>query len=103
MRTTEDMRDAGNDEPVISVTTTQSLQNWMQNARKQLTEQEGDARWQHVSFYDLRRSWATSLVSRDVDPLIVCDWGGWSGLDTFIHSKHSVENQKKPTGCDDGQ
>jgi integrase len=90
MRTIDDMRDAGSDEPIISVTTTQSLRNWIQNAREQLAEQEGDARWQHVSFHDLRRTWATSLASRDVDPLIVCDWGGWSDLDTFLEHYRGV-------------
>lgn len=90
MRTIDDMRHAGSDEPIISVTMTQSLRNWIQNAREQLAEQEGDARCQHVSFHDLRRTWATSLASRDVDPLIVRDWGGWSDLDTFLEHYRGV-------------
>jgi len=90
IRTVDDMRDAGSDEPIISVTTTQSLRNWIQNARETLAEQDGDDRWLHVSFHDLRRTWATSLASRDVDPLIVCDWGGWSDLDTFLEHYRGV-------------
>ena len=90
VRTIDDMRDAGSDEPIISVTTTQSLRNWIQNARETLAEQGGDERWLHVSFHDLRRTWATSLASRDVDPLIVCDWGGWSDLDTFLEHYRGV-------------
>ncbi len=38
-RTIDDMRDASSDNPIISVTTTQSLRNWIQTAREQLAEQ----------------------------------------------------------------
>jgi integrase len=34
--------------------------------------------------HDLRRTWATALASEDVDPLLVCDWGGWEDLETFL-------------------
>jgi integrase len=62
----------------------------MSNAREQLAADTDDDRWEHVSFHDLRRTWATSLASRDVDPLIVCDWGGWSDLDTFLEHYRGV-------------
>jgi integrase len=90
IQTVDDMRDASSDEPIISVTTTQSLRHWIKNAREQLAGQDDDDRWEHVSFHDLRRTWATSLASRDVDPLIVCDWGGWSDLDTFLEHYRGV-------------
>jgi integrase len=90
IRTIDDMRDANSDDPIISVTTTQSLRNWIQRARETLAEQDDDERWLQVSFHDLRRTWATSLASRDVDPLIVCDWGGWSDLDTFLEHYRGV-------------
>jgi len=90
LRTVDDMRDAGSDDPIISVTTTQSLRNWMSNTRQQLADDTDDDRWLHVSFHDLRRTWATSLASRDVDALIVCDWGGWSDLDTFLEHYRGV-------------
>lgn len=54
VRTIEDIRDASSDNPIISVTTTQSLRNWTQTPREQLAEQQENARWQHVSFHDLR-------------------------------------------------
>ena len=90
IQTIDDMRDAPSDESIISVTTTQTLRNWMSNAREQLAGDTDDDRWEHVSFHDLRRTWATSLASRDVDPLIVCDWGGWSDLDTFLEHYRGV-------------
>jgi integrase len=45
---------------------------------------EDDDMWTHVTCHDLRRTWATSLAGSDVDPLLVCDWGGWSDLETFL-------------------
>jgi hypothetical protein len=36
------------------------------------------------TFPDLRRTWATALAREDVDPLLVCDWGGWNDLETFF-------------------
>jgi predicted CopG family antitoxin len=39
--------------------------------------------------------------------MVVCDWGGWDDLETFLdhykgtHSpKHSVENARKSSGCE---
>jgi integrase len=40
--------------------------------------------WAHLSPHDLRRTWATALKAEDVESLIVCDWGGWSNLETFL-------------------
>ena len=94
----DDMRDESSDTPVISVTTTQSLRNWIQSTRERLAEQTDDDRWNHLSLHDLRRTWATSLASKDVDPLIVCDWGGWNDLETFLeHYKgvYSPEAQRR--------
>lgn len=96
--TVDDMRDAASDEPVISVTTTQSLRNWIQATRERLADEHDDDRWREVSFHDLRRTWATALSSRDVDPLIVCDWGGWSDLETFLdhyRGTHSPEAHQR--------
>ena len=94
----DDMRDESSDTPVISVTTTQSLRNWIQSTRERLAEQTDDDRWNRLSLHDLRRTWATSLASKDVDPLIVCDWGGWNDLETFLeHYKgvYSPEAQRR--------
>jgi len=40
--------------------------------------------WQYVTPHDLRRTWATALAGAEIDPLLVCDWGGWSDLETFL-------------------
>jgi integrase len=45
----------------------------------------GDDGWRYLPFHDLRRTWATALASEDVDPLLVCEWGGWDNLDTFLY------------------
>jgi integrase len=98
IETVDDMRDKSSDTPVISVTTTQSLRNWIQSTREDLAEQTDDDRWNRLSLHDLRRTWATALASKDVDPLIVCDWGGWNDLETFLeHYKgvYSPEAQRR--------
>ena len=94
----DDMRDESSDTPVISVTTTQSLRNWIQSTRERLAEQTDDDRWNHLSLHDLRRTWATALGSKEVDPLIICQWGGWNDLETFLeHYKgaYSPEAQRR--------
>ena len=84
IETVDEYRNKSSDEPVISVSTTQSLRNWIQEAAETLAEETGNDEWLQLSFHDLRRTWATHLVSQDVDPLVVCDWGGWSDLETFL-------------------
>lgn len=63
--------------------TTRTLRRWLQSTREQLAETQ-DQRWSHVSMHDLRRSWATNLKASNVDALLVCDWGGWEDLETFL-------------------
>lgn len=84
IQTVAEMRDEDRSEPIVSVTTTQSLRYWIQDSRETLSEATGDERWQYVSMHDLRRTWATQIAENDVDPLIVCQWGGWSDLETFL-------------------
>jgi len=90
IQTIADVRDESDSTPLISVTTTQSLRNWIKSTRAAVAEQEQDERWHHVSLHDLRRTWATQLASKDVDPLIVCDWGGWNDLETFLEHYKGV-------------
>ena len=90
IQTIADVRDESDSTPLISVTTTQSLRNWIKATRAAVAEQEQDERWHHVSLHDLRRTWATQLASKDVDPLIVCDWGGWNDLETFLEHYKGV-------------
>jgi len=74
---------------------------WVQRHLDRITEAlaaEGDEMWQHVTPHDLRRTWATSLAGREVDPLLVCDWGGWSDLETFLEhyrGTYSPEVQRR--------
>lgn len=76
-------RDAPSDDPIVDVTT-RTLRRWVEDARTQLHADTGDPDWQYLGYHDLRRTWATALKSADVDPMLVCDWGGWSDLETFL-------------------
>lgn len=84
IETVAEMRDEDRSQPIVSVTTTQSLRNWIKETRDELAEATGDDRWGYVSMHDLRRTWATQVAENDVDPLIVCQWGGWTDLETFL-------------------
>lgn len=60
---------------------------WVQRHLDRVTDElaeETDEMWRHVTPHDLRRTWATALAGADIDPLLVCDWGGWSDLETFL-------------------
>lgn len=84
IQTVDDFREESSTKPVVQLTDTRSLRRWIQSTREKLREETGDSAWKHVAFHDLRRTWATSLASQDVDPLLVCDWGGWNDLETFL-------------------
>ena len=73
----------GATDPVIDVTT-RTIRNWVKRAGETLANETGDEMWAHLSPHDLRRTWATALKAEDVESLIVCDWGGWSNLETFL-------------------
>lgn len=63
-----------------------------------MREETGDEGWSYLVFHDLRRTWATALASADVDPLLVCNWGGWNDLDTFLEhyrGSYALEAQRK--------
>jgi integrase len=84
IQTIGDVRDAPPDNPVLSIQSTRSLRRWVKNAREQLAGETGDEGWRYLSTHDLRRTWATSLAEKEVDPLLVLDWGGWEDLETFL-------------------
>lgn len=69
--------------PVVSVTETRTLRQWIKRAREELADGHRDE-WRYVTMHDLRRTWATQLASKEVDPLVVTQWGGWNDLDTFL-------------------
>lgn len=83
IRTLGDVREKTTDQPAINVTK-RTLRRWMESAREQLHDETGDRGWTFLGLHDLRRTWATSLRSADVDAMVVCDWGGWDDLETFL-------------------
>jgi len=98
IETADEYRDEPSDEPIISVSTTQSLRNWIGDVGETLADETGNDEWESLSMHDLRRTWATHLVNKDVDPLVVCQWGGWEDLETFLdHYKgvYSPDAQKR--------
>jgi integrase len=76
-------REAAPDTPIVDVTT-RTVRRWIEDARERLRAETGDPDWQYLGYHDLRGTWATALKSADVDPMLVCDWGGWSNLETFL-------------------
>jgi len=98
IETIDDYRDDSSDSPILSVDNTNSLRYWIKTTREQLAEETGDDRWHFVSMHDLRRTWATSLDNKSVDAMVVCDWGGWNDLDTFLdhyRGTNSPEAQRR--------
>ena len=91
------MRDAAADAPVVDVTT-RTVRRWTEKATADLLDETSEPGWKHVGYHDLRRTWATSLRSEDVDAMVVCDWGGWDDLETFLdhyRGTHSPEAQRR--------
>ncbi|MFB6270602.1 MAG: tyrosine-type recombinase/integrase [Halobacterium sp.] len=84
IQTVADVRQEGESVPLVSTTETRTLRRWLKRTAGELAEQTGDDSWRHLSFHDLRRTWATNLRNADVDPLMACDWGGWNDLETFL-------------------
>lgn len=82
IRTVDDVRDAPASASLVDITSTRTLRRWVTHAADRV--EDDDTGWEYLTFHDLRRTWATALASEDVDPLLVCDWGGWSDLDTFL-------------------
>lgn len=101
INTIDDYRNASSSSPLIEVSSTRSLRRWIRSAADQLREETDDRGWEYLAFHDLRRTWATALSSADVDPLLVCDWGGWNDLETFLdhyRGSFSPEAQKRERG-----
>lgn len=97
IRTVGDVRDDPTDAPVVDCST-RTLRRWIDTATDELHEETGDPGWKHVGMHDLRRTWATALRSADCDAMVVCDWGGWSDLQTFLdhyRGTQSPEGQRR--------
>lgn len=90
IRTAAEYRPEDKDEPVVtsqssnSGATTRTLRRWIEADREALAAETGDERWEYLTMHDLRRTWATQLKGANVDSLLVCDWGGWEDLETFL-------------------
>jgi integrase len=98
IRTVDDVRSEPSSASLVDRESTRSLRRWVRKAADCLEDETGDAGWSHLSFHDLRRTWATALASADVDPLLVCDWGGWNDLETFLEhyrGTYSPEAQRR--------
>ncbi|SEW09983.1 tyrosine-type recombinase/integrase [Halobacterium jilantaiense] len=95
--TVADVRDEDDSTPLVATNQTRTLRRWIKRAAGELAA-DGDEAWRHLSFHDLRRTWATNLRNDDVDPLMACDWGGWNDLETFLEhyqGRFSPEAQKR--------
>ena len=89
--TAADMRPESNDTPLVQ-SSKRSIRRWVQKAREDLADETGETYWRELGYHDLRRTWATSLRSADVDAMVVCDWGGWDDLDTFLDHYRGVQS-----------
>lgn len=73
------------DEPFVETNHTRTIRRWVDRAASRLQEATGDPGWEYLSPHDLRGTWATELAqTHDVDPILVCEWGGWEDLETFL-------------------
>jgi integrase len=97
VETIDDVRNEPSDSPIIS-SSKRTLRRWITSTVEGLAETTDEDMWRYVTMHDLRRTWATSLKGEDVDAMMVCDWGGWSDLETFLNhyrGKFSPEAQRK--------
>lgn len=97
IETIDDIRPESADTPIIE-RSTRTLRRWIEATGEELADETSEEMWTYVTMHDLRRTWATSLKGEDVDAMIVCDWGGWSDLETFLEhyrGKFSPAAQKR--------
>jgi integrase len=95
IQTIDGVRDEPSDAPLVDISK-RTLRRWMDSATAELEAETDEPGWAFVGFHDLRRTWATQLRSADVDAMVVCDWGGWDDLDTFLdhyRGTHTPEAQ----------
>ena len=92
-----DAREESDDEPLVG-RNPRTIERWVGRAGDRLAERTDDEGWTYVTPHDLRRTWATLLAADDVDPLLVCDWGGWEDLEVFLEhyrGSYSPEVQRR--------
>lgn len=69
---------------------TRTIRRWVSTTGDELAEMTGDTGWSYLGSHDLRRTWATQLAGSGIDPLLVCDWGGWDDIETFLEHYRGV-------------
>jgi len=82
MRALADVRDEAADTPLVD-RSTRTIRRWVTTAGERLYADTGDGGWTYLGPHDLRRTWGTLLVEREVEPGLVMEWGGWEDWDTF--------------------
>ncbi|GAB7012021.1 tyrosine-type recombinase/integrase [Halolamina salina] len=82
------------DDEVLVDRSTRSVRNWVEGAREELASATGEDRWEHLTFHDLRRTWAGQLANADVDETVALRWGGWNDLDTFLNHYRGEATEK---------
>lgn len=83
VETVADVRDDVDDVPLVDVSP-RTVNRWVTRHAEYMAAESGDKGWLDLTYHDLRRTWATLLANdAGVDPLVVCQWGGWSDLETF--------------------
>ena len=90
VESTVSLSDKDPEEPVITTDHTRTVRQWVYDLGEQLAEETGDEGWHHLGPHDLRRSWATAMSGYRVNPLLVCEWGGWDDLETFLDHYHGI-------------
>lgn len=78
------------DDRLVDTRSPRTIRQWVYDYGEQLAEQTGDDGWRHLGPHDLRRTWATHLAGCDINPLLVCEWGGWEKLSTFLEHYHGI-------------
>ena len=73
--TAVDLLGLENDEPLISYTD-RTVYRRAKRAVSKLEDETTDEGWGFVDVPDLRRSWATRILSEGVLPSVLMDWGG---------------------------
>ncbi|MFC7173364.1 tyrosine-type recombinase/integrase [Haloplanus litoreus] len=53
------------------------------HSRRTALRRHGRRRGTYLGPHDLRRTWGTLLVEREVEPGLVMEWGGWEDWDTL--------------------
>lgn len=77
-----DGREADQATPLVA-RSTKTVRRWVGRYADELADETGVDDWRHLSPHDLRRTWGTLLLSDEVLPHVVMDWGGWEHWETF--------------------